>query len=241
MALAAMEAEKDIQPFEEDFSGNLIHSGFRICFDPRINTIPSEKYYKEDIRTMTQRLTKQQKLKNFDSNKYVNNLESIYKKTLKKNLGPVESTKFYVNGLKAFYKNNDALMKADIATALYQNLEQTTKEDINRIFDLVNEMEVPAVNASTSRNEYEETSDKCYGTSRLNYEIHDAIQNSPLIGLNAKTYTPSLRKYNFAHRVNFEGFEGGAKKKSKKVTKKHKDVIEEIEGGDQEFDIAALI
>jgi hypothetical protein len=243
MAIAAMEADKDLKPYEDDFSGNLIHSGFKICFDPRINTIPSEQYAKEDIRTMTQQLSKKLKSdQTFDVKLYVDQLEKIYKNTLLKNLKPVESTKSYVAGLKKFYKNKDALLKADIATALYQNLDQTTKDDISKIFDLVQEMENPSFNANVSRNEYEESSDKSYATSRLNYEIHDAIQNSPLIGLNAKTYTPSLRKYNFARRVNF-GMEGG-KKKSKKVTKKHKEAelpIEEMEGGDQEFDISALI
>jgi hypothetical protein len=252
MALAAMENDEELKPFEDDFSGNLIHSGFRICFDSRIHTIPSEKYYKEDIRTMTQKLSTQQKLKNFDAKKYVKSLEKVYVNTLKRNLAPIESTKAYIAGLRDFYNNNDALMKADIASALYQNLDQTTKDDIAKIFDLVKEMDSPSFSASISRNEYEESSDKTYSTSRLNYEIHDAIQSSPLIGLNAKTYTPSLRKYNFAHKVNFDGFTGGAKsnksKKCKKCNKKKKCRLEDSDeeepvqqGGDKEFDIAALI
>ena len=214
LALAAFEEGKDIQPFVEDFSGNLIHAGFRMCFDSRISDIPNEDYDIEDIRKMTQRLQQGNKLKSFNSFNYVKSLENIYSNTLRSNLKPVESTKKYVNSLKKFYKNNEALMEADIATALYQNLDQTTKEDISRIFDLVREMENPenGMRSTIGRNEYEESSDKCYSTSRLNAEIHDAIQNSPLIGLNAKTYSASLRKMNLKHKVDFDSLEGGKKK-----------------------------
>lgn len=188
----------------KDYSGDLIHSVMMLAFDDEIE-MPDEEPDYEDIDDALEELNNNYSIvnKEIKTEDIVNQFKNAYYSTVKKSLSPVESSKHYINLLKNKYKNlGIPMMKADIATALYRN---GFKNDVESIFNLIDEIDEPDLLSNTSKLEFSDNT-ASFNTSKLNYLINSALCDSPVSGMFGKMYYPleAMRKRKPKKRRNLK-------------------------------------
>lgn len=199
------------QKFANVFSGDLLHSAFRVCFNDEFDedALPSVGESLSDIREETQHLCDQYKPinKNFNIVSLSNKFADLYSSIAKRNLSAQMATKMYTEGLKSKYnKLGIDMLKADIATSLIRN---GYYDDLKQIWGICEDCDDAEKNKSglcnATRIEFSDESNESFGTSKLNSVIHDAISSAPLIGLNAKTYYPNLKSFDVRRVASMMG------------------------------------
>lgn len=243
MALMAyeMKDDDDMREIEEAFSGDLVHSAFKIVFNNKINNIPPIEYEESDIKTMTKKMINKYKpsgKKLSDISKLTKGLKNEYRKIVAMNLEPSESTKRYKIFLKDLYKNLGInMLKADIATAMFRNGYDGDLEPIFNLVEKIDSEESLSSMEKISKLEFSNKDNTTWKTSRFNYIINKNILSAPIIGQNAKTYFPIITSYHQRKRI----FNAEVDKDADKDADAKKKISDKIIDDDEEVDIADYI
>lgn len=239
MALADYEKNGNatIAKYSNMFSGDLLHTAFRIVFNDECNYAFDTDYDDSDKDEIIKELVSNYKINNKvqDRIKFAGKFKSAYKKVLNSNFSnPAQSSKEYkkiINNM--FSKLGKDMLKADIATSMFRNGQNIT-ESIKFANSIDSDKEIMENNLS--RIEYDKESGSMLQTSRYNYIINKALTTEPLIGINAKTYAPILSYKPKRRRVYKRSMKGGdlydSDEEPQKIPtedKKEKDSSEELD------------
>ena len=179
------------------FSGDLLHSAFRICFNSGISEDVSEPTATE-ARNITKQLIKKYKPndKPIDAVKSMRIVQKLYAVNVAKSLNPKEASKEYVNSLKHLYeKCGKDMLYADVAVNLYRSHDYSDLQDIYNLVENVESVDNDLYGdvSDVVHLEFSDTSTKAYKTSKLCNYINQALSIAPLVGINAKSYYPQLQ------------------------------------------------
>lgn len=183
--------------FIKGFSGDLLHSAFRYCFNANIEDKFS-KVKSPEMRSITKKLINSYKpnAKGIDVSKFSQVFKKCYASVLSQSKTPQESSKAYINNIMKVYNKCDKdMIYADIATNIYRSNSYDNFQDIYNIIENFESVLNDNFGDSSSslHIEYSGTSTEAYTTSKLCNYINNAIMYAPLVGLNAKTYFPQLQ------------------------------------------------
>ena len=189
--------DKNISSYAKLFSGDLLHSAFRMCFNDNISDEYEEATTKES-RAITKRLMKMYKPteQNIDTEKYANVFRKLYANNLAKSLSPKQASKEYVNELNRIYnKCGKDMLYADIATNIYRSHNYDNLQDIYNLVENVESVnnDLYADNSEALHLEFSDSSTSVFKTSKLCNYINQSLMIAPLVGINAKTYYPQLQ------------------------------------------------
>jgi hypothetical protein len=186
-----------IKDYAKLFSGDLLHSAFRICFN---DAIPDgiEDANDMETRKITEELIKMYKPseKAVDTLKFMNLFKKVYGIITAKSLDPKQSSKEYMNQINQIYnKCGKDMLYADIATNLYRSHNYESLQDI---YNLVENVESVNNNSFSDSSvaphfEFSDTSTNVFKTSKLCNYVNQALLIAPLVGINAKSYYPQLQ------------------------------------------------
>lgn len=252
-------AENNIPKYANIFGGDLLHSAFRICYNPKFGVCPKNKYSTKKIRETTKKIIKSYKPTFAKSKKNPKELKELYAKIVLNNMSPIQSTQKYLSELHKFYNSND-IMYADISVNMYRN---SMENDLKQIYNLIHEVQAAEnghfnSSASDLHFEYSNNSNKTFKTSKMCSYINEAISSAPFVGLNSASYIPNLMSIDLNHNVFIGGdFEDESEsdteefnedlesedeeseqeneeEKKKKIEQKPEDKEQELEEQDQE-------
>ena len=199
--------------FTKGFSGDLLHSAFRYCFNGKIDDKFS-KVKPSEMRSITKKLINNYKplSKSIDVSKFSQVFKKCYASIVAKSESPEESSKDYItNLLKIYNKCDKDMIYADIATNLYRSKAYDNLQDIYNVVEntesVLNDKYGDA--SSALHIEYSGTSTDAYTTSKLCKYINSAIMYAPLVGLNAKTYFPQLQSIKSSEEEESMNMYGG--------------------------------
>lgn len=202
-ALCAKEHNHSMDVYNKCFSGDLLHSAFRVVFNSDAVDIPlMDDYSTKEIRTMTNELCKNFSpiKKSYKQDEMQKWYQKIYNTVAAKNMSAKQASNTYKHLLiQKLGKFGLDMLEADIATSLFRNSYQ---DDVNQIFNITDGIEEEGVDGDneianelkdSSHLEYEDDSLNVFATSKFNAIVNDALTSAPLVGLNAKSYYPNLQ------------------------------------------------
>jgi len=179
------------------FSGDLLHTAFRICFN---DEIPEKIQDTSDTeaRDITKSMIKMYKPseKAVDTLKFMNLFKRIYANSLAKSLNPKQASKEYMDQInKVYSKCGKDMLYADIATNLYRSHNYESLQDIYNLVENVESVNnnLYADSSSIPHFEFSDTSTNVFKTSKLCNYVNQALMIAPLVGINAKSYYPQLQ------------------------------------------------
>jgi len=187
----------EIKNYAKLFSGDLLHSAFRICFNSGIADSFEDVSAKE-ARTITKQLIKMFRPTDTlpDAMKFANMFKGIYAKTVAMNLVAKESSKEYMNQLnKVYSKIGKDMLYADIATNIYRSHDYSELQDIYNLVENAESVNKDLYGDSSDsvHLEFSDSSTNVFKTSKLCNYINQALLIAPLVGVNAKSYYPQLQ------------------------------------------------
>ena len=189
--------QANIRNYAKLFSGDLLHSAFRMCFN---SSIPDsfEDVNAKEARGITKQLIKLFKpVSNIpDTMKFANMFKGIYGKTVAMNMTPKESSKEYMNQLnKVYSKIGKDMLYADIATNIYRSHDYESLQDIYNLVENVESVDKDLYGDSSAsvHLEFSDSSINVFKTSKLCNYVNQALLIAPLVGVNAKSYYPQLQ------------------------------------------------
>lgn len=189
--------QANIKNYAKLFSGDLLHSAFRMCFN---SSIPEsfEDVNAKEARTITKQLIKMFKpIDNVpDTMKFMNMFKGIYAKTVAMNMTPKESSKEYINQLnKVYSKIGKDMLYADIATNIYRSHNYDSLQDIYNLVENTESVDKDLYGDSSAsvHLEFSDSSTNVFKTSKLCNYVNQALLIAPLVGVNAKSYYPQLQ------------------------------------------------
>lgn len=184
---------RSLKKYQGVFSGDLVHSAFKIAYDKEFDEdFPEEEFGKTKIAEANSELMDQFEAseKTMDAASAVNQFATMYASVVRKSMKPKESTRNYVNALKIKYKNfGMSTLKADIGVALYR---QGYKDDIQAILSLVDEIDNEGEMSEISKLEFNDEDSEAKVTSRFNFIVNNALSEMPVVGSKAKMFYPEL-------------------------------------------------
>jgi len=196
--------QSNIKNYAKLFSGDLLHSAFRICF----NSMIPESF--EDASTKEARAITKQLIKMFrpannipDTMKFMNMFKGIYAKTVAMNMTPKQSSKEYMNQLnKVYSKIGKDMLYADIATNIYRSHNYETLQDIYNLVENAESVnnDLYGDSSASPHLEFSDSSTSVFKTSKLCNYINQALLIAPLVGVNAKSYYPQLHSIDISKK-----------------------------------------
>ena len=194
----------NIKDYARLFSGDLLHSAFRICFN---SSIPDsfEDVNAKEARTITKQLIKMFKPTDSipDTMKFMNMFKGIYAKTVAMNMTPKKSSKEYMNQLnKVYSKIGKDMLYADIATNIYRSHDYESLQDIYNLVENVESVDKDLYGDSSAsvHLEFSDSSTNVFKTSKLCNYVNQALLIAPLVGVNAKSYYPQLQSIDISKK-----------------------------------------
>lgn len=180
----------------KNFSGDLIHSAFRIAFDNEVKSIPKTEYSNGDLSKTFDHL-----LKGFNLSKTVVNAAEVQKSfkvsylaACKKSTKPADVSNAFIASIKKKYSNiGMETLKADIACNLYN---MGYANDVAAILSICKSIDNPESTALSTASviDYDSTDNEIY-SSKLAKLLCRSLCMAPLIGVIAKSYFPIKCNY----------------------------------------------
>lgn len=195
-ALAEMLNKHNFKEVSKNFSGDLIHSAFRIAFDNNVDQIPTKKFSDADLSKTFDQLLKSFKLgkTTVDVADVQKSFKSSYLSACKKNKTPKDVSNAFITSIKKKYsKIGNETLKADIACNLYN---MGYANDIAAILSICKSVDEPSSTALSDASviDYDSSENEII-SSKLAKLLCRSLCAAPLIGVISKSYYPI--KYNY--------------------------------------------
>lgn len=194
-ALAEFLEKHNHKEVSKNFSGDLIHSAFRIAFDNAVDTIPKTKFSNGDMSKTFDHLLKDFKLSKtkVDAADVQKSFKSSYLSACKKNKKPKDVSKAFITSIKKKYSNlGIETLKADVACNLYNF---GYDNDVAAILSVCKSIDDPESTALNDTSAIDYSGDEEIFSSKLAKLLCRSLCAAPLIGVVAKSYYPIKCNY----------------------------------------------
>lgn len=180
----------------KNFSGDLIHSAFRVAFDDEVTSVPKAKFSNGDLSKTFDHLLKNFKLSKTSINapEVQKSFKVSYLAACKKNSKPADVSKAFIASIKKKYsKIGMETLKADIACNLYN---MGYANDVAAILSICKSVDEPSATAleSASVIDYDSSDNEIF-SSKLAKLLCRSLCMAPLIGVVSKSYYPIKCNY----------------------------------------------